>query len=409
MAKIFTHQSCVANYTRSPNGTALVYNENIPPDRAVCLAMPPREAPYFSAKGDAEKFLLPFFEMNLPEGAFRQMLDSLFQERFPSYDKMILLEIVGHSTVGRVRVLNEAENDPPLQSEINITDLLEQNEGEEIFNDLFRRFADSAGISGAQPKLLVRDNKISDTRLTIREATHILKAFDSKKFPHLAVNELLCLLAAEEARLPTAKARLSKDGSLLAIERFDIREDGTFWGFEDACSLALLYPREKYHGSYEQVAGTFKQTLSTSQNLRDEMKKLFMSIALSIAVRNGDAHRKNFGLIYESPASPSRFFAPVYDVVTTTHYFHTDKMALTLNGTKGWASRKKLLNFGLRYCLLSVHEAAEALDVVCGAVDSVRQKVKHGEIELPNGTQETITKILEEWGKGLCELSAAKI
>lgn len=48
-------------------------------------------------------------------------------------------------------------------------------------------------------------------------------------------------------------------------------------------------------------------------------------------VRNGDAHLKNFGLLYEDPFSVTRpVLAPVFDVVTTTVYPHTSQRGATL-------------------------------------------------------------------------------
>ena len=39
------------------------------------------------------------------------------------------------------------------------------------------------------------------------------------------------------------------------------------------------------------------------------------------------------------------YFAPAYDIVTTTAYFYKDKPALTLNGKKLWVGKKELINF----------------------------------------------------------------
>ncbi|MDR2862679.1 MAG: type II toxin-antitoxin system HipA family toxin, partial [Puniceicoccales bacterium] len=303
MAKIWTNQTAVADYQRIQGGTtALSYHAGVDLQNAVCVAMPPRPEHYvpLAASGTRGNQLLPFFAMSLPEGGFRQTLDKLFRQRLPDYDEMTLLEIVGHSTIGRVRVLRDTTETPPLPPTLDVADLLEQRGGRELFDDLFTRFSHSAGVSGAQPKLLVR-NKISDSKvaahLTVKDATHILKTFDSREYPHLAANEYLCLLVAKEAGLPVPDVRLASDGALLAVERFDLRADGTFLGFEDACSLALLYPEQKYSGSYEQVAKTLSAHLAQNPaRLLDGMANLFKNLVLSVVLRNGDAHRKNFGI-----------------------------------------------------------------------------------------------------------------
>ena len=70
-----------------------------------------------------------------------------------------------------------------------------------------------------------------------------------------------------------------------------------------------------------------------------DLRPLFTLIALNCALRNGDAHLKNFGVVYDNILGGSRL-APVYDLVTTTVYLPRDSMALTLNGSTRWPSAK---------------------------------------------------------------------
>jgi serine/threonine-protein kinase HipA len=62
-------------------------------------------------------------------------------------------------------------------------------------------------------------------------------------------------------------------------------------------------------------------------------------------LRNGDAHLKNFGIVYDDVLGAARL-APVYDLVTTSVYLAKDSLALTLNGTTRWPDAKALLRFG---------------------------------------------------------------
>src|SRR4029077_14845990 len=82
-----------------------------------------------------------------------------------------------------------------------------------------------------------------------------------------------------------------------------------------------------------------------SQELLADMEKLFTLIVLNCALRNGDAHLKNFGIVYDDVLGEARL-APVYDLVTTTIYIPKDSMALTLNGTTRWPSGKELRRLG---------------------------------------------------------------
>jgi len=72
---------------------------------------------------------------------------------------------------------------------------------------------------------------------------------------------------------------------------------------------------------------------------------LFTLIALNCALRNGDAHLKNFGIVYDDVQGQARL-APVYDLVTTSVYLAKDSLALTLNGSTQWPTRRELKKLG---------------------------------------------------------------
>jgi serine/threonine-protein kinase HipA len=84
---------------------------------------------------------------------------------------------------------------------------------------------------------------------------------------------------------------------------------------------------------------------ANSTHVNEDMEKLFTLIALNCALGNGDAHLKNFGIVYDDVQGEARL-APVYDLVTTAVYLPKDSMALTLNGTTKWASVKELQRLG---------------------------------------------------------------
>jgi serine/threonine-protein kinase HipA len=131
----------------------------------------------------------------------------------------------------------------------------------------------------------------------------------------------------------------------LVVDRFDLRPDGTYRGFEDFCVLNARRTDEKYRGSYEtSVTKRFQQFANSSDILADS-KKLLTPIALNCALRNGDAHLKNFGIVYDDVLGQARL-APVYDLVTTAIYLPKDSLALTLNGSTQWPENKVLRRFG---------------------------------------------------------------
>jgi len=255
--------------------------------------------------------------------------------------------------MGRIRYTGDKEHlheDVPFQS---VDEILERRRGADLFHYLLEKFATFSGISGVQPKILVRDEKAfaemehtgHGLSQSYKGATHIVKLWEPNEYPQLAANEYFCLTVARKYGFDAAPYRLAEDGMALVIDRFDLRMDGTYCGFEDFCVLNGRRTDEKYLGSYESsVMKRFGQ-FANSTHVAEDMEKLFALIVMNCALRNGDAHLKNFGIVYDDVQGEARL-APVYDLVTTSVYLPKDSMALTLNGTTRWASAKELQRLG---------------------------------------------------------------
>ncbi len=224
---------------------------------------------------------------------------------------------MGRSQVGRIRYTGQKEKleeNVPFQS---VDEILERRRDGDLFRHLIERFASFSGISGVQPKVLVRDEKAfgadrQDARLSqsYRGATHIVKFWEPNEYPQLAANEYFCLKVAEKCGLEVPPFRLAEDADALVIDRFDLRVDGTYRGFEDFCVLNARRTDQKYSGSYEtSILKRFEQ-FSNSPHIHSDLEKLFKLIALNCALRNGDAHLKNFGIVYDDVHGEARL-APV--------------------------------------------------------------------------------------------------
>ena len=215
---------------REPDTILFTYGEHCAPEQAVSLTMPVRTDQYGASGG-----LLPIFEMNLPEGALRERLQLRFAKAIPEFDDLDLLTIVGASQIGRLRYSQrtQLQQDVPAQ---DLNEILTYRGAADLFAHLLERFAIYSGISGIQPKVLVRDEKMPD-KLTDRGATHIVKTYDTAEYPELAANELICTRGAAAAGIPTANLALSRNRRLLVAERFDRRPDGSYLGLEDFCVL----------------------------------------------------------------------------------------------------------------------------------------------------------------------------
>jgi serine/threonine-protein kinase HipA len=96
---------------------------------------------------------------------------------------------------------------------------------------------------------------------------------------------------------------------------------------------------------------------------------------LNCAIRNGDAHLKNFGVIYEEVQGEANL-APVYDLVTTAAYLEKDRMALTLNGTNMWPTGKQLLRFGESRSLGTRQQLLSIFEKIGDAMDQTLKKMR---------------------------------
>ena len=81
---------------------------------------------------------------------------------------------------------------------------------------------------------------------------------------------------------------------------------------------------------------------------------------------NGDAHLKNFGILYGDPvtAADDARLSPVYDLVCSTVYLPRDVLALSLLGSKAWPDRRTLERFGREACAVknagaTIHDVVE--------------------------------------------------
>jgi serine/threonine-protein kinase HipA len=331
---------------------------------AVSLTMPVVRDQYDSMTG-----LLPIFEMSLPEGALLERLRIQFAKLIPYFDSLDLLAIVGHSQIGRLRYAASGAA-PVAIPEQNLSELLTYAGAEDLFADLLRRYAEHSGISGIQPKVLVREGRVPP-RLSHRAATHIVKSFDPREYPELAANEYFCTRAAQHAGITVPSLRLSDNRRILVAERFDLRYDGSYLGCEDFCVLNGLRAHGRYTGSYEGIAERIAQFVSL-ENQRQAFEQFFATIALSCAIGNGDAHLKNFAVLYENTEAPVRL-APSYDLVCTTLYQARDVLALTLADSKSFPDRKRLTTFAHTACNLS---AARTIDLLDRVVAGIKRAIK---------------------------------
>ena len=402
MIKVWTDSAETGLLDRSEDrGSTFLYLPETLPARAVSVTMPVRLPSWDVAFG-----LPPIFEMNLPEGALRERLRLSFAKATGTFDEFDLLGIVGRTQVGRIRYTGQKEQlqeDVPFQS---VEEILARRRDNDLFRYLLDKFASHSGISGVQPKILVRDQEtfasLEDAKprlsQSFRGATHIVKLWEPNEYPQLAANEYFCLKVAQKCGLEVPSYKLAEDGMALVIERFDLRSDGTYRGFEDFCVLNAKRTDHKYNGSYETSIMKRFQQFANSSHVNEDLEKLFTLIALNCAIRNGDAHLKNFGIVYDEVLGEARL-APVYDVVTTAVYLPKDSMALTLNGSTKWPSAKELQRLGETRMGSPPSRVRQILDLIASAISSISGEVPAYIKEHP-AFAKIGERMLQEWEKG---------
>ena len=328
---------------------------------AVSLTMPVRLQSWASDE------LHPIFQMNLPEGALLETIRRAIAKIVGDDDYSILLA-TGGSQVGKNRFAAVDKEPETQRTSESLDDILTYPDTRELFHELLERYALRSGVSGVQPKVLLDAQEPG----TLSTAGYIVKSWGTD-YPQLAANEYFCMTAAKKAGLPVPEFHLAENGGLFVMRRFDMDDRGVALGFEDMCSLQALGTAQKYRSTYERVAKSLRSFISGEEQA-SARRQFFAMLVLSSMVRNGDAHLKNFGVLYSSPPS-SITMAPVYDVVTTTAYIRHDVPALSLAGTKKWWPRKMLESFAITHLSLSVGDIAQLIDRTAEAVLETRRLI----------------------------------
>ena len=288
----------------------------------------------------------PYFETFLPEGYLYEIFKNLLTKEYGYIDDYLIFSKLSPNIEARI---NFKSNFDRLDFNFLDIDNILENDSQDTFSKLMNIFLDKNAISGIQPKTiaLLKDKE------TLHIKEYIIKTFGDE-YPNLAENEYFSLMACKKAGIKIANIQLSKNKKFLVVENFIFNGEKTL-GFEEILSLMDKNRINKYDGSYEQIAKIIYQFTT---NKRESLREYFKIVIMNYLLKNGDAHLKNFGLLFSNDFS-NIYLSPAYDIVNTTSYIFRDKPALMMGGKKIWYGKDELIEFGIKNCLLNQDEAKE--------------------------------------------------
>lgn len=392
--RIWVNETPVGRLRRNGRGVSFVYDDGVARKDAVSMLMPVQPASY-----DDPYRMLPIFDTNMPEGDLALRIHRvLAKDDRGRVDPLDVLAMTGGNQIGRIRVLPEGET-PERREPLGPVDaLLARSSTPEMVDDLIQNYGLRSGVSGAMPKTLAETEGEAASRTTVQTRDWILK-FAGDGLDGLCLNEYHCLRACAAAGNETSDAALSDDGRMLAVRRFDFLENDARVGFEDFAALNWKRADQKYEGSIE--TGLMKRAAEFSgSEVRDNLERLYRRILTSVALRDGDAHLKNFALLYEDTEKGPARLSPAYDVVTTRAHdeFRKDPMALTLGGTKRWPKPAALKSLGGRARLKPAQAEKIMGEVAAGVAAEIPEMVRNMRAQ---GHGDLAEKMAEEWNDGL--------
>ncbi len=267
-----------------------------------------------------------FLDGLLPEGQPRQEIARDIGVR--QDDTFGLIEALGRDCAGAIVILPANEPQPSVAT-THTARRLTQTEIAELVANLPEAPLGVSGrvrisLAGVQEKLLLTRMPDGSWGQPVdgTPSTHILKP-EIARYPGTVENEAFCMRVAKHLGLAVANVETTEVGGrkLIVVERFDrvIAEDGSVERLhqEDFCQATAALQDQKYEEdggpSLRKIAGILQTAASP-----DSTEALLRAVTLNLLLGNGDAHAKNFSILY-APTGAIRF-APLYDLMSTLFY-----------------------------------------------------------------------------------------
>ncbi len=297
----------------------------------------PRAAEIMAKPWVKRQKLHPVLSNLLPEGALRDYLAQALKTH--TDNEFELFAHLGQDLPGALIATAITPDDIPeyvLDDTAKASAIKSPAQGEK------KRFS----LAGVQMKFSMREK---DGRYQIAESgalgDWIIKT-PSTTHKHVPLNEFTAMSLAELAGVTIPDIRLVEMDKLeqlpainlpselyaFAIRRFD-RQDGERIHMEDFAQILVKYPRDKYRSANYQQIG--KILYNYAEDGLGDVQQFARRLLVNILLANGDAHLKNWSVIYPDTVTPE--LSPAYDIVTTRVYMGDEReFALNLGKDKNW-------------------------------------------------------------------------
>ena len=279
--------------------------------------------------------LPPFFSNLLPEGVLREyMVKRLKIHHDHEFDILLAL---GASLPGAVRAL-PADELPP--AAINFRPGTTHASPDET------PIKFSLGGSQLKFSMIERGGKFA---LDDGDEEWIVKP-PHPNHPNVPANEYTMMRLAAAAGIQTPDVKIVKLDDIdlaglsglsipqwetwaYAVKRYDRTAAGRVH-VEDFAQVFNVYADQEYKATNYDTIG--RLIFDIFPNRFEQLAEFIRRLVVNILIGNGDAHLKNWSVIYKDKVTPQ--LSPAYDLVSTIHYVQNDSLALNLGGEKHFES-----------------------------------------------------------------------
>jgi len=328
--------------------------------------------------------LPPFFSNLLPEGALREyMVKRLKIHHDHEFDMLMAL---GDGLPGAVRALPTDELPAAAQTyrpgitrqDIGGTPIKFSLGGSQLKFSMIER-GGRFSLSDGGEEWIVKPPHPTYPNVPANENTMMrLAAVVGIQTPEVKIVKLedIDLPGLDDISIPAWEPRA------YAVKRYDRTADGRI----HAEDFAQVFSATNYDSIARLIFAVFP-------NRFEQLAEYIRRLVVTVLIGNGDAHLKNWSVIYGDTVTPQ--LSPAYDLVSTVGYVANDSLALNLGGEKRFQSINEL-HFN-RIARRIGAPIRFVLDIVKETVTAAREKWPGmiRELDLPENIRE---RLYRHWG-----------